>query len=580
MTDAKMSWGSLPYLILLAVLPYLNTLKAGFTLDDEPVIVTNPIVTNGVDVWGALSTPLFPGDLFRPLTVLTFAVNQALTPDDPALFHAVNVALHAVVTVLVFWLAMRLFGSVRVAVTAGALFAVHPIHTEAVSSLVGRAEVLAALFGLIALLAAAPSGEIAWPPTRVRLLTSLVCFSLALMSKESSLMLLALIPLFRIAIRGAPLNTGLRDEIVGLHWAPYVLCAGAILLLRYHVVGKLHVDTVTPLDNVLAFVPSGVRVRSALGVFWDYFGLLNVPLILAADYSYAQVPIVTSWTEPRFLAGTALLLGAILAACLSRRPALTFAFLSPFVALSLTANMLFPIGTPKAERLLYFPSVGWALLIAYALDRCIHVTRLRTAAVAALSIVIAGFAVRTWERNWDWQDNLTLYRSMARTAPRSAKARYNLGVALQKEGTYLAAAAQFQEALAIYPQAEGAALGIGYAFERTGRVDKAIEWYERALTIAPWFGDAHTNLCHVLFSNDRYSEAVVACRKGLRYRPTDANLLKGLGGSLAGIGETEKAVQVLRRSLRLNERDNELKIYLAKLEAVNNRPIGQGATLQ
>jgi hypothetical protein len=99
--DARLS----PYLVglvlLLAVLPYLNALTAGFTLDDEAVIRQNGTVTAGVDPIGVLASPLSPGDLYRPLTVLTFALNEALAPGVAWPFHAVNVALHAAVTALV-----------------------------------------------------------------------------------------------------------------------------------------------------------------------------------------------------------------------------------------------------------------------------------------------------------------------------------------------------------------------------------------------------------------------------------------------------------------------------------------------
>src|ERR1700687_3234360 len=143
-------------LLLLAVLPYLNALSADFTLDDEPDIRNNSAVTHGIDLVGALALPMYPGDLYRPFTVLTYAVNETLAPGAAAPFHAVNVLLHGVVTVLVFVFGAQLFGSVRIAWIAAALFAVHPIHTEAVTSLVGRAELLAALFGLLAILTAAP----------------------------------------------------------------------------------------------------------------------------------------------------------------------------------------------------------------------------------------------------------------------------------------------------------------------------------------------------------------------------------------------------------------------------------------
>ena len=553
-------------LVLLAVLPYLNALDAGFTFDDDPQIRSNRAVTGGIDPVLLLACPLYPGDLYRPFTVLTFAVNERLAPGVAWPFHAVNIALHALVTILVFILGTRLFASWRIGVVAGALFAVHPIHTEAVTSVVGRAEVLAALFGLVAMLSAAEiertSGRVSRTAVQVLSLTS---FALALLSKESALTLLVLIPLFRVVRRGEALRRGLWGEVRSLNWVPYALTAAVILGLRIYVVGTLvSTETVTPLENMLAFVPWTLRVRSAMGVLWDYFGLLALPMNLAADYSTAQVPVVVSWADARALAGVALVAAAIFLCLRDRRPAVSFAVILPFVALLLTANVLFPIGTVKAERLLYLPSVGWVLLAAYVFDRLVRVPRYRTLMLAVLATVITAYGGRTWMRNWDWQDNFVLHRSMARSAPNSAKSRYNFAVALQKEGQQEAAAGQFRSALALYPWSEGSALGLGIAFEKEGVPDAAADWYRRALAIMPEYHEAHTNLCHVLFSTGRFAEAEAACRNGLRFYPTDANMLKGLGGSLVARGESEKGVEVLRRALTLAPGDEELRLYLAQ----------------
>jgi hypothetical protein len=568
-TDVQVSKRILALLVLLAVLAYGNALSAGFTFDDEPDIRSNPAVTGGLDIIRILASPLPPGDLYRPFTVLTFALNEALTPAQAAPFHAVNILLHATVTLLVFWLAVQIFHSGRIAMIAATLFALHPLHTEAVTGLVGRAEVLAALFGLAALLSGSRADTSTSASRRTALQAiSLVCFSLAIMSKESALTLLPLMPLLRVLQRAEPLGRGFRREVCSLDWVPYILCAGVFVALRFYVVQSVPSSHEPELlDNVLAFVPLMVRIRSALGILWDYFGLLNVPLVLAADYSYAQVPIVTSWTDPRCLGGMALVTAAMLVFVRHRHMGIRFAAVFPFITLALTANLLFPIGTIKAERLLYLPSVGWVMLVAFAFDRLLCVRRYRSFALGGLAIVVAAFTARTWIRNQDWRDNVALYRSMARTAPDSAKSRYNLGVALQQQNADEAAMPHFTRALDIYPWAEGAALGMGIAFDRMGATDKAIEWYERALEILPTFDKAHTNLCRAFLTTRRFAAAAAACRDGLRYNPTDANLLKGLGHSLIGMGQTEKGIAVLRRSLALAGHDEPLQTFVAHLEA-------------
>lgn len=568
-SDVRISWRTVVLLALLAFMPYLNALRAGFTLDDVPAIRNNPSVTRGVDLVEILSSPLPPMEnLYRPFTVLTYAVNEQLAPANAAAFHAVNLILHTAITILVLLTAARLFQSYGVAVLAAVLFAVHPIHTEAVTSIVGRAELLVAFFGLTALLTAARSDQATHRWSRLALeLLSVTSYFLALFSKESAVTLLPLIVLFRVVSRNEALPTGLVTEFRSLTWVPYVLVTALFIGCRYYVVGSVALgNNLTPLDNALGFVPWDVRLRSALGVLWDYFGLLNVPLVLSADYSYHQVPLLNSWLSARFLAGSALLVVAAVVVVSPVRPAVKLAVALPFIALSLTTNLLFPIGTIKGERLLYVPSVGWALLTAYTFERLLDIRRYRTVASVAFVLIIAAFAVRTWIRNADWKDDPTLFATTSRNAPDSAKAHYNFGVVLQDKGALTAAVAEYKEALAIASWTEGAAFGMGVISEKSGDIAAAVQWYRQALDIAPDYDEAHTNLCHVLFDSGQFAAATTACRTGLRHKPADANLLKGLGASLVALGETEKGLELLRRSLALNTGDHELQMYLVQLE--------------
>jgi protein O-mannosyl-transferase len=564
LTDGHRVRPMLAALGLLALVPYLNALRAGFTFDDLPLVRDNPLVTGGIDPIGALTGTFF-GLTYRPLTVLSFALNYHVAAGNPATFHAVNLFLHAGVTVLVFVLGSWLLESSLSAGVAAALFAVHPIHTEAVTSIVGRAELLAALLALLALIAAVRADREADRTRRTAWqVGSLVCFALALLSKESAVSVLPLIVLVRITLRKEPLRTGLWREVCSLDWVPYVLCIALFAIARFWVVGSMTVEKVTEIDNILAFVPWTARLRSALGVLWDYFGLLNLPLVLAGDYSYAQVPVIDSWWDGRLLGGVALLVASGVVCLRNRRPAVTLATVWPLVALATTANVFFAGPTVKAERLLYLPSVGWVLLVGYACGRLVAERRYRNLSVAALCTVMAWFTARTWVRNWDWRDNVAFSRSMIRAAPDSAKARYNLGIVLLGEGAYDPAIAMFRRSLDIWPW-PAAALAAGIAAERKGRVDDAAGWYEDALHLMPAFSPAHRALCTLLWRNERFAEAEPACRRGLRYAPRDADLLKGLGESLLRGGDAGRGVDVLRRALALNAGDAELRAQLTQL---------------
>src|SRR5262249_32376077 len=225
--------------------------------------------------------------------------------------------------------------------------------------------------------------------------------------KESALMVLPLLVLFRIACRGEPWAQGLHKELRSLDWVPYTLCAVLFLSLRFSLIGAVSPPLpIKPLNNMLAFVPWNVRIRSALGVLWDYFGLLHLPLVLAADYSYDQVPLPTSWFDGRVVAGTLLVVIAARLSWRHRHGGVRFAAAFPLIALLLTANLLFPIGTIKAERLLYLPSVGWVLVAALALDQLLRVPRYRSIVTAALALVAVGLSGPAWGRDRRLHDHM------------------------------------------------------------------------------------------------------------------------------------------------------------------------------
>jgi hypothetical protein len=279
-----------PLVVLAAVLPYLNALPADFTFDDVGLIRDNAAL-QVLPAAHLVTYVYYPGGLYRPLTMLTYAANLSLSP-QPLAFHLVNVVVHVPV-------ASRLFRREPCSVGAArrAVFAVHPIHTEAVTSIVGRAELLAALGVLVVLLtfrrAVLDTGLRRYMWTAV----SLLAFTAALLAKESAFTALGLLI---VVYWRVDRHAALRQRIALL--APFVAVAVAYLALRLAIVGTLGLpEAVGPLDNPLAHTDTATRLRTAMTILWQYIGQLTVPLHLSADYSFNQIPLVLSWSDPRFL---------------------------------------------------------------------------------------------------------------------------------------------------------------------------------------------------------------------------------------------------------------------------------------
>jgi tetratricopeptide (TPR) repeat protein len=527
-------------LALLALLPYLNALAGDFVFDDVGVIRDNPVVQRG-PAWRVFTTVYEPGALYRPLTMLTYVANARLDAMPPG-FHAVNVLLHAVVVLAVYALAARLLAAPAAAWIAAALFAVHPVHTEAVTGIVGRAELLAALFAIAALLALAralrpPALDGRW------LALSLLAFAAGLLCKESAFTTMGLVLV--VHWRLAPAD-GLRRRLLVL--LPYALVGAAYLALRVAMVGSIALPAPPDaLDNVLAHVDAATRIRTATAVLWDYLAMLVAPVHLSADYSFNQVPVLSTWSAPRFWIAAVILAGLFGAALAQsgRRPELAVAAALFAIPLALTANLLFPIGTIKAERLLYLPSLGFCLAAGWLLAALARTRRRHATAVVAA--VLALFAVRTWVRNGDWRDERRLYAAAVAVAGGSAKAHHNLAVALQRAGDDEGALAHYRRALAIDPDYASAAFGIGHVETLRGHDAEAQLWYEEALRRDPQFAKAHLQLGLLFQRRGDPPAAEAAFTAGLASEPDNPLLLVNLAAARLSQGNREGARAALRR---------------------------------
>jgi len=526
---------------VLATVPYLNALQADFVFDDAHLIRDNPAVQvlPAVDLFHYVHPA---GGLYRPLTMLTYAANAALNP-APFAYHLVNLVLHALVSLGVFALARHLLESTTAATAAAALFAVHPIHTEVVTGIVGRAELLAALSVVAMLLAFARAQRTEGPARWLWSTSAVAAFAAGVLAKENAF-------------------TGLGLLIV-LHWwidrratavqriaalTPYLAVAGAYLALRLAVLGTFGLSQPpTLLDNPLAHVDTATRLRTAVVVLGEYLEQLAVPLHLSADYSFNQIALAAGWGDPRFVLAAALLAAVAVAVTgtVRRAPQLALAAAFTAIPLALTANLLFPIGTIKAERLLYLPSLGWCLGCGWL--AALAIEHKRSIGALALSAVVAAYAVRTWTRNGDWRSEDTLFAATLRDAPRSAKAHYNGAIVLQRAGQLDDAMVHYRRALEMYPAYGAAAYGIGHVYALKGIEVGALAWYEEAIRREPAFAQAHLQIALLHYARDRFDSAEAALVTGLEGEPHNPTLLVNLGAVHLAQGDAWRAGAALVR---------------------------------
>ena len=289
------------------------------------------------------------------------------------------------------------------------------------------------------------------------------------------------------------------------------------------------------------------RLLTAIVVLWEYVSLLAVPVHLAADYSFNQIPIVLTLLDPRFLLAVAGLFGAALSVALisRRKPEVLAAALLFLVPLGLTANVLFPIGTIKAERLLYLPSLGWCLGLGCLADAAARAKR--RIWIPAFAALVAALGARTWLRNPDWRNDLVLFTVTAQASPASAKAHHNVAVALERAGQLDEAMDEFRESFAIYPQYPGAAFGIGHVYSLKGLDGPALHWYEKAVRLDWGFAKAHLQIGLLRERLREYDTAEAAFRAGLAGDPDNALLLVNLSATRLEQGDRWGSLRLLAR---------------------------------
>jgi len=400
--------------IACALVPYLPALWNGFAMDDLYIIVWNPLVHSVQGVWRAFGGPYWPPDLggqmYRPLPLATFAVDWTIAHGHPVWFHAMNLLWHAGVAVIVTKFALRSpspdgrggQGVRSAALVTGLVFAVHPVHVEAVANVIGLAELMAAAGVCLAVYAAV---------VRQDVLLSGAALLLGLLSKENAVVAPALIGwAWAVGLPSRP--TSRRMLAFAASW---VVIAGAYLALRgivLHPYARLH--AIAP---VFLGESAFAGRLTAIAALEDVLRLLVFPLTLRVDYSPAERTIIRSLVDGRFLIGLACLaVWAGLLVMAWRRQRRLEAYGLGWIAIAFlpVSNLLFSTGVLLAERTLYLPSVGLTLAAGAALAR-LPAPRLRI----ALGLLVAAGAVRTALRTPVWHDDFSVTQSILQDSPDS-----------------------------------------------------------------------------------------------------------------------------------------------------------------
>jgi protein O-mannosyl-transferase len=521
---------------LLAVALYANSLPNEFINDDVNAIVENPAVHSGdlgsIFATASWWTPNAAARVYRPLVTLSFALNYALGGLQPLGYHVGNLLLHALASVMLYLLLIRLGGSPVAAWAAALLFAAHPLNTEAVTTVVGRAEVMAALAVLLALWvdAGGYAGD-GLAPGRAAVV--LVVFACGLLCKETVVTLVPAMLLTDLAVRcrwdRRALLAGLR---AGRGWQYVAL----LLVLCGYLVLRSRMDVLAPADpamNPLVDEPTSIRVLNALVIAGRYLWLLILPLHLSADYMVGSLPILQSAWDWR-IAASALGLAAGAAAALlavRRAPMVTWGLLFAACTYSLVSNVFFAISaTMMGERWLYLPATGFCTAVAFGAAALLAPLAYPQVVGGLLtSLLLLAFATRTVARNRDWRDYIHLWTATLEVVPGSFKAREGLAWGYFQQGRFDEAATLLAEARRINDGDPRTYVLQAAAYQKLGKVDEAIQVYEDLLTRMPEAFDVRYQVANLYLQQQRFADAIREYEEAAKLSPDTAVIRLGLG---------------------------------------------------
>lgn len=556
-----------PLLVLVATLAtYARTATFQFVFDDSLFILTNSFVQSPANIPRFFTEPVWSGfgiaqkNYYRPFLLLWVLGNYSVFGTNPAGWHVVALLLHAMNTLLVYLLALRLVRHRLACGVAAALFSLHPIQAEAVSFICCANDLLACLFLLSAFLAFLKARE-SFAASRARALgwgaASLVFYAGGALSKETAVVLPFLLllhewmgaPALRSTAPVQPSAASLRANLFAL---PHFALAAVYFLLRRHALGSF----LGSADRVLSPRAELFTLPSVLLCYLSHF-LWPVDLGPFYDVPYQQGFSSTGVLLPVLFLSIPTAL-AIWAAW--RSPAARFALAWTLLFLAPALHVaVFPAGEPVHDRFFYVPMAGLGMLagVAYAAAATLRGQlpdspgrNLSTLRWAAATMLFA-LALISWRQAGFWSNNYDLFRRGVEIAPLNGIAAGDLGIEYMKAGDRATAAVLLRRADALNPNTFEADKIQGLAHYRAGRYREAEQAFDVAVVTRPDDALSHLFLGLTCLKLGRLAQAVAEARHAVALAPHDPGFHYGLGTILEETGDLAAARDEFRAELAI-----------------------------
>ena len=530
------AWGATATLFVLSIVSTITSIGNQFVQDDRPIISENALV-HSLRIWPLFTQAYWPApyprELYRPFTSTMFALEWVVGGGRPVAFRIVSILLALAATIAIYRLAKRLLDP-GPAWLAAALFAVHPVHVEAVAVAVNQAELVVAVLMAVMMTAyidmrrgreGRPGGAPTSAPTSAPTMRWIAMMGLgyltAALFKEHALLLPALMVAAELTVIDDTRRWGDRVASLRPFFLVLILVAVSFLAIRNAALeGDIKGSFTAEALGGLGF---GGRALTMLGVVPEWVRLFVWPAHLQADYSPGEIVAATHWGLAQTL-GALSLIAAIAIAWLCRKtqPVITFGILWIGIALSLVSNMIVSTGIVLAERTLYLATAGVVIAAAGPLWSLGHTIYRRGSlgrivAVCGLMAILGLGAARSAARQRVWHDLVTLWNQTVIDAPDSYRAQQAFGSVLWELHSEREAVGHYLRAIELYPKAWPLLLDYADKLRERGHCDAALKYYHMVLELTPQqSGPRASEVACLIYTGD-YAKASREARIGGGY---------------------------------------------------------------
>lgn len=553
---------------------YANTLKGDFVWDDEYLILNNSQIKSFKHLPNVFKTWVGYGseninNFYRPIQEISNMVDHFFWGRQPMGFHLTNIVLHALVCALAALFLYRLSGSLAASFAGGIFYAVHPVHTEAVAYIAGRADSLYSLFFLAAMILFVKYAEAKRNGTKTGMGTYIISaafFAVSLLSKEIAIVLPLLVFIY-VLYFGRNKEGRILPSLRWV-WVPYALIAVVYAWLRITV---LSFSDVAP-QSVFGRIPLVFRLITFFRTVIIYFKLMLFPVDLHME---RNISISNTLLDLEAAGAVAFILFLAWIAWKTFRKNRLISFgVVWFFANLLPVSNIIPINSFLAEHWIYMASVGIVLIvglgIAEVYDRYLKNRMFLKISFTSLMVLWAGlYAAGTVQRNDDWKDEITFFNSTLKYHPKNARLYLNLGNTYYEKGEIEKAIEQYRKSIEMNQNYAVAYGNIGSAYLNKGDRERAEEYLVKAIELRKEYPIAHYNLGIIYLQKGRIREAMEELEVSTEQLPQFYQAWNMLGRVRLKAGDVVGARNAFERSVAILPGQKEIKDILDRTKERN-----------